>query len=113
MSSKLDRQIAKFAGVKLTNSAASTHIFKIEDHSAMVLHFPSGWTSCTVTVQSKDPTDGAYYALYDQDGNAVTFTAAASTAVTLPDSIFPCDMIKCVTDNAANNSLDVGGVAKS
>lgn len=113
MSSKLDRQVDRFAAVNLTNSLSTTYEFKFEDHSALVLHFPSGWTSATVVVYSMDPTDNTYYALYDQDGNAVSFTAAASTAVTLPDSIFPCDRIKCVTDQAGNNAIDVGGIAKS
>jgi hypothetical protein len=113
MASKIDRQIAKYTHLLLTNSLSTTEEIKFEDYACLTLFFPSDWTTATLTFYSLDPATGNYVALIDDAGNSVTFSSSASTARVCPDALFPSDKIKIVTNQAGNNAKVVGGVAKS
>lgn len=113
MAAKIDRQVARYTHLLLTNSLATTEEINFEDYACLTLFFPSDWTTATLTFYSKDPATGNFVALIDDGGNAVTFSSAASTARVCPDAIFPSDRLKIVTNQAGNNAKVVGGVAKS
>lgn len=113
MASKMDRQVARFNDLLLTNSLSTTRAINMQNYACLALFFPVGWTSATVTVYSLNPATGTYFALYNSSGVAITFTATASTCQLIDDSIFPTDFIKLVTNQVGNNALVVGGIAKS
>lgn len=113
MAAKIDRQVARFNDLLLTNSLSTTAEIDMQNYACLALFFPVGWTSATVTVYSLNPATGTYLALYNSSSQAITFTATASTCQLLDDSVFPTDKIKLVTNQAGNNALVVGGIAKS
>lgn len=116
MSSKVKRIGSSYNDILITNDIATTHEIDFRDEASMVLYFPATWTACGVTVYAKNPVNSTYFALLDQNGDAVALTgtqAAASKAAVLPDAIFPCRYLKFVSDNAANNALVVGAESKA
>lgn len=113
MSSKLKRVPSTYE-LTITNSLATSEAINFEDEACMTIYTPAAWTSCNVTVYALSPVSGVgYLALVDQAGNTVTFTAAASSAITLTDAIFACTHLKLVSDQAANNALTVGASSKA
>lgn len=113
MSSKLDREVDRFNNLLITNNLSTTAEVDISDRAGLILYFEATWTTCTLTVYAKSPADGVYYALVDTSGTAVTVTATQSRAVAIDDAIYAADVLKFVSDNAANNAIAVGGTGKS
>lgn len=110
MSSKLDRLIDRYT-FNATNALGTTEAVKFSTNAGLILYFPAGWTSCTVTVYALAP-NGTYYALNNSAGTAITFTAAASKAYAMSDTVFAADQLKFVTDQASNNTIDIYATGK-
>jgi hypothetical protein len=110
MASKI-RRISSQYTFSITNSSATSKQISFNDEAVFVLYTPSGWTSCTLTVYAKNHVTGTWLPLV-YNGSAVAFTAAATTAYAIHESIFGCHDIMFISDNALNNALVCGGTSK-
>lgn len=50
-------------------------------YELVAIHMPAGWDAADLTFQAADSPGGTFHDLYDDDGNEVTVTAAASRAI--------------------------------
>jgi hypothetical protein len=66
---------------------------------------PVGSALTSLTIYGATGVGGTYAALYDQDGNAVSLTVAASRHVELPSEVYACGSIKLVGD--ADGTVDL------
>lgn len=99
--------------VTLTNALASTEAIPFGRFAGGSFEIPAGYNSTSLTVYgaSSSGTD-PYLPLYDESGNAITITIAASRVVNLPTQVYGCAHLKFVTNNALDNSTAVNLIRK-
>jgi hypothetical protein len=92
--------------VQLKNSSATTPTIDFGTHADIGLAFPSGWTACNLTFYTED-AGGTWVQITDDDGVALSIATLASRARGIPAEVYPFQKLRIVTDNAANNAINV------
>lgn len=106
MSSELNRDTVI---CKIASGASLSGVIDIDGGLAYSLHMPSAWTTANLTFQAS--YDGTTFNnVYDDAGNEVTVTAAASRAITiLSNYLTPFKYIKIrsgTSGSAVNQAAD-------
>ena len=108
------QRAAKELKLKLTNSAATSPSIETDQYSTITVCIPAGYNSTALTVYVHSSALGTWLALNDAAGNAVGVSSlAAGEARNIPAEAFNADRIRLVTDNASDNSTDVGVILKA
>lgn len=80
--------------VVLTDTLSTTASIPFVEEAGAVILVPTGYGGVSAEVYGCDTTDGTFLRLYDSDGNAVSMTLTAATAVQFPTSTFACHYLR-------------------
>jgi hypothetical protein len=96
------------AVVNIVASGTTSNVIDCRGFSLLGFRFPSGWTTCNVTVQGS--IDGInFFTITDYSGTDLSFQAQASRLVPILANLTACfNYFKIVCSAAQTNAVTVG-----
>jgi hypothetical protein len=106
----------KIKTVTVASGQQTSNAFNVGAGVVSGLLLPSSLTSTAITFTAADSQDGTYKAVYDSDGNQVSFTVAASRAVGAAgseiDALAPFEWFKLVCGSAEGGDRTIQVIVK-
>lgn len=106
--------IAYDQSVTILDSATESSTADLHGCTLVGLVLPAGLEGTSMTFKSSDSLDGTYYGIFDQAGNAASFTVAASRYVSFDLDVFKAvRYLKVVAGTSQTGSVEIGLVLKA
>lgn len=100
--------------VQLTNNVTSTPAIEVAHVADLSLLFPLAWTTCNLTFFTLyDESSPEWLPVHTPADVPVAMVATKSSAKRVSEELYPLLQIKIVTDEAANNAVNVQLARKS
>lgn len=92
----------------IANGANLSGAVDMRPFAGGVLSMPGSWTAASIGFKHSATVDGTYQTLFDDAGNRVEMTVAASGEYVLPQEVFACAFIKLWSESSGSDANQGG-----